>query len=62
MGKRVTLSVPKADRTATDLPRIPCIVSEVHGEKVKSYSLTTSYGVLKGRYSWRRFAAIQWHS
>lgn len=25
-------------------------MSEVHGEKVKSYSLATSYGALKGRY------------
>ena len=50
VGQRVTLSVRKADRTATDLPRIPCIVSEVHGEKVKSYSLANSYGALKGRY------------
>lgn len=27
-----------------------CIVSEVHGEKVKPYTLATSYGALKGKY------------
>ena len=37
VGDRVTVCVPKLDWTATDPTRIPCTITAVHGDKVKSY-------------------------
>ena len=51
MGNRVSVAVPKLDRTATDLPQIPCVASQVHGKKVKTYSLGMAYGTLATNHS-----------
>ena len=50
VGDRVSLGIPKLDRTSTDLPRLPCVVIAVHGEKVLSYSLATEFGRLEQRF------------
>ena len=50
VGDRVSICVPKLDRTSTDLPRIPCQVIKVHGEKQVSYTLATRHGTLQGTY------------
>ena len=49
-GDCVSVCVPKADRTGTDLPRIPCVIQEVYGHKVKSFVLVTEYGTLRERF------------
>ena len=41
--------VPKIDRSSTDVPRIPCVITQVHGERILTYSLTTKYGPLKNK-------------
>ena len=38
-GDLVTLRIPKIDRTNTDMPRLPCLVVEVHGKAQESYRL-----------------------
>ena len=47
VGDRVSLGIPKLDRTSTDLPWLHCVVIDVHGEKVLSYSLATEFGHLE---------------
>jgi len=46
----VPVAIPKIDRASTDLPRLPCVVTEVHGDKVRSYSLAGKHGILKDKY------------
>ena len=38
-GDFVIIRVPRIDRTSTDMPRIPCIIVEVHGKVQLSYRL-----------------------
>ena len=35
----VTLRIPKIDRACTDMPRLACMVVEVHGKTQDSYRL-----------------------
>ena len=49
-GDVVSVAIPKLDRSSTDLLRLPSIVEETHGTKIKSYTLATPYGVLNKRF------------
>ncbi|XP_076037988.1 uncharacterized protein LOC143023355 [Oratosquilla oratoria] len=51
VGDRVSIAVPKLDRTAMDLPRIPAVVSAIHGSMAKKYSLSTAYGVINTKFT-----------
>lgn len=51
VGDRVSVAVPKLDRTATDLPRIPAEIIAIHGPKVKSHSLTTAFGTISTKFT-----------
>ena len=37
VGDKVTIGIPKMDRTKTHMPRLPCDITEVFGDKVKTY-------------------------
>ena len=50
VGDRVTLCVPRLDRTATGRSRIPCIITAVQGDKVKSYYTAKQFGYLKNTF------------
>jgi hypothetical protein len=50
IGDKVTVSIPKLDRSKTDVPRLPCVIAHVYGDKVKTYCLTTAYGTLKPKF------------
>ena len=50
IGDKVTVSIPKLDRSKTDVPWLPCVIAHVYGDKVKTYCLTTAYGTLKGKF------------
>ncbi len=50
VGDRVSIGVPKLDRTSTDLLRLPGKVLSVHGKICKQYKVATEFGVLNGRY------------
>ena len=50
IGDKVTVSIPKLDRSKTDVPRLPCAIAHVYEDKVKIYCLTTAYGTLKGKF------------
>lgn len=46
VGDAVSVRVPKIDRSATDLRRLPCIIVERRGTKQFRYQLQSKYGVL----------------
>ena len=46
VGDKVTIGIPKMDRTKTDMPRLPCEITEVFGDKVKTYTLGTMFGTI----------------
>jgi len=50
IGDTVSIGIPKIDRTSTDLPRLPCVVVKIHGEKVLSYFLAIEYGQLASKF------------
>ena len=50
VGEKVTISIPKMNRAKTDMPRLPCQITEVYGDKVKIYMLGTTFGTLKGNF------------
>ncbi|KAL5470746.1 hypothetical protein EMCRGX_G028759 [Ephydatia muelleri] len=50
VGDKVTIGIPKMDRTKTDMPRLPCEITEVFGDKVKTYTLGTIFGTIKGKF------------
>ena len=50
VGDKVTIGIPKMDRTKTDMPRLPCEITEVFGDKVKTYILGTMFGTIKGKF------------
>ena len=37
IGDTVSIRIPQADHTCTDMPRIPCVIVEVHGKVQESY-------------------------
>ena len=39
IGDTVSIRIPRIDRTCTDMPRIPCVIVEVHGKVQESYRL-----------------------
>ena len=39
IGDTVSIRIPQIDRTCTDMPRIPCVIVEVHGKVQESYRL-----------------------
>ena len=47
VGDPVSIAVPKIDRSATDLPRIPGRVVKVNGSKQPTYTVGTAFGLLK---------------
>eukprot|EP00731_Ephydatia_muelleri_P009747 Em0005g333a len=50
VGDKVTIGIPKMDRAKTDIPRLPCEITEVFGDKVKTYRLGTMFGTIKGNF------------
>ena len=50
VGDKVALRIPRIDRTATDLHRLPCVVVQCHGKKCLSYKLQCEYGILSTSY------------
>ena len=50
IGDRVTVCVPRLDRTATGRSRIHYIITAVQGDKVKSYYTAMQFGYLKNTF------------
>ena len=50
VGDKVTIGIPKMDQATTDMPRLPCEITEVFGDKVKTYMLGTMFGTIKGKF------------
>ena len=48
IGDKVTVSIPKLDRSKTDVPRLPCVIAHVYVDK--AYCITTACGTLKGLF------------
>ena len=46
VGDAVALAIPQADRSSTDMRRLPCRVVAVSGEVRKGYKLMCCYGIL----------------
>ena len=49
-GDKVTFGIPKMNRAKTDIPRLFCEITEVFGDKVKTYMLGTMFGSIKGNF------------
>ena len=47
VGDKVTIGIPKMDRAKTDMPRLPCEITEVFGDKVKTFMLGTMFELLR---------------
>ena len=43
VGDKVTIGIPKMDRAKTDMPRLPCEITAVFGDKVMTYMLGTKF-------------------
>jgi len=43
IGDCAAIRIPRIDHTCTDMPRIPCVIVEVHGKVQESYRLRYSY-------------------
>ena len=50
VGDAVSVQIPRIDRAATDLHRLPCIVVARHGNKHFQYRLLCKYGLLESSY------------
>ena len=50
VGESASLRIPRIDRAATDLQRLPCVVVMVTGKAQMMYRLRCSYGVLNRCY------------
>ena len=50
MGESVGLEIPRIDRTATDVHRLPCATVQVVGKAQDMYRLRCSSGVLNKCY------------
>ena len=50
VGDRVSVKIPKIDRSSTDHSRIPGVIIKVNGHKVISYQIGTEYGILNDCY------------
>ena len=48
VGENVSVNVPKNERVATDLPRIPGVITKVY-EKSDLYEVGTKYGIFKSK-------------
>ena len=51
VGDKATIGIPKMDRAKTDMPRLPCEITEVFGDKVMTYRLGTMFGTIKAKSS-----------
>ena len=58
VGDKVTIGIPSMDRAKTDMPRLPCEITEVFGDKVKTYMLRTMFETFKGKFPWWRSAEL----
>ena len=47
IGDKVTIGIPKMDQAKTDMPKLPCEITEVFGDKVKTYMHGTMFGTIK---------------
>ena len=50
MGVNVTVLIPSIDRSKSDLPRLPCVVSRLCGHKQIFYELVCEHGILADCY------------
>ena len=50
VGDAVSVQIPRIDRAATDLHRLPCTVVARHGNKHFQYRLLCKYGLLESSY------------
>ena len=50
VGESVGLRIPRIDRTATDVPRLPCVIVKVTGKMLDLYRLRCCFGVLDKCY------------
>ena len=50
VGDKVTIGIPKMDQAKTDMPKLPCEITEVFGDKVKTYMHGTMFGTIKGKF------------
>ena len=50
VGDKVTIGIPKMDRAKTDMPRLPCEITKLFGDKVKTSMLGTMFGTIKGKF------------
>ena len=47
VGDKVTIGIPKMDRAKTGMPRLPCEITDVFGDKVKTSMLGTMFGTIE---------------
>ena len=45
--QNVTLHIPRLDRTAVDLQRLPCQIVKISGAADTTYTLASEHGILK---------------
>ena len=50
VGDKVTIGIPKMDQAKTDMPKLPCEITEVFGDKVKTCMHGTVFGTIKGKF------------
>ncbi|KAL5500249.1 hypothetical protein EMCRGX_G011774 [Ephydatia muelleri] len=50
VGDKVTIGIPKMDRVKTEMPRLPCEITKLFGDKVKTSMLGTMFGTIKGKF------------
>ena len=50
VGDKVTIGIPKMDRAKTEMPRLPCEITKLFGDKVKTSMLGTMFGTIKGKF------------
>lgn len=50
VGDKVSVGIPKNDRTVTDVCRLPAEVTEVCGEKNKCYRIASAFGTIKSKF------------
>ena len=60
VGDKVSLRIPRIDRTTTDLHRLPCIVVQRHGKKQFSYQIAVQVWYFKYHLPQQRIRNIQW--
>ena len=50
VGDKVTIGISKMDRAKIDMPRLPCEITEIFGDKIKTYRLGTMLRTIKGNF------------